>query len=50
MRSLSVHSNHYKKIFYVIFLSYKKEKMPKLSTKERKAKFNTNDLIIRMKV
>ena len=38
MRSISVHSNHNKKKIYVFFLSYKKEKMPSLSTKKRKAK------------
>ena len=46
MRSLSVHPNHYKKMFY-FFL--RKEKMPSLSTEERKAKFNTNDLIFTKK-
>ena len=46
MRSLSVHPNHYKKN---AFIQYKKRKMPSLSTKDRKAKFNANDLIFRKK-
>ena len=47
MRSLSVHPNHYKKNIYFFFIQYKKRKMPSLSTKEKKAKFNTDDLIFR---
>ena len=49
MRSLSVHSNHYKKKKLFIFIQYKKRKMLSLSTKERKAKFNTDDLVFRKK-
>ena len=37
IRPLSVDPNHYKKN-YVFFFSYKKEQMPSLLTKERKAK------------
>ena len=40
MWSLPKHPNCYKKNFHV-FLSYKKEKMPSLSTKERKTKLCT---------
>ena len=40
MWSLPKHPNCYKKKFHV-FLSYKKEKMPSLSTKERKTKLCT---------
>ena len=48
MRSLSVHPNHCKKSFYFsFFIQYKKRKIPSLSKKERKAKFNTDDLIFR---
>ena len=48
MRLLSMHPNHYK--FFTSFsFSKRKEKMSSLSTKERKAKFNTNGLIFRKK-
>ena len=41
MRSLSVHSNHYKKFFLTfLFIQYKKIKMLSVSTKERKAKLH----------
>ena len=50
MQSLSVHPNYCKKSFYFsYFIQYKKRKMPSLSKKERKAKFNTDDLIFRKK-
>ena len=46
MQLLSMHPNHYK--FFTFFsFSKRKEKMSSLSTKERKAKFNTNGLIFR---
>ena len=45
MRSLSVHPNLFKTNFYFFFIQYKKRKMPSPSTKEKKAKFNTDDLI-----
>ena len=47
MRSLSVHPNHCKKKFTFFFIQHKKRKMTSLSTKERKAKFNTDNLIFR---
>ena len=51
MQSHLIHLNCYKKNFMVFFffIQYKKEKrkMPNLSTKERKGKFNTDDLIFR---
>ena len=50
MWSLSVHPNRDKQILTLFLIQYKKWKMPSLSTKERKAKFNTDDLIFRKKV
>ena len=50
MQSLSVHSNQYKTFFLRFLLLYKNEKISRLSTNERKAKFNTNDLIFRKKI
>ena len=45
-----MHPNYYKDFFLIFFfIQYKKIKMPRLSTKERKAKFNTNNLIFRKK-
>ena len=47
---LLVHPNHYKKLFFFFFsIPCKGRKMSRLSTKERKAKFTTNDLIFRKK-
>ena len=43
-----MHPNFYKDFFLIFFfIQYKKIKMPRPPTKERKAKFNTNDLIVR---
>ena len=48
MQSLLVHLNCYKKnLCFFLFSIRKKRKMPNLSTKERKAEFNTGDLIFR---
>ena len=46
-----MHPNHYKKNFTNFFIQYKKRKMiiKSLSTKERKANLNANDLIFRKK-
>ena len=52
MRSISMHLNHYKKnsyFYFFFFIQYKKRKMPSLSTKERKTKLNTDDLVFRKK-
>ena len=48
MWSLLVHLNYYKKNF-TFFCLVSETKMPSLSTKERKAKFNTDDLALRKK-
>ena len=48
-----MHLNHYKKnshFHFFFFIQYKKRKIPCLSTKEGKTKFNTDDLVFRKKI